>query len=417
MSQSDVATLNMQSISVKQLGDIVKMDIEAEDYDPILGIGKAGVGKTTGIREVVMSMGIGYKELRLGHLPQQDLIGMPDISVDKNGRKYTEYIPQGVLPPSVWDQAYNNGAGGWRGLTKEEGGYGEVGVLVLDEVTSCSRDVRAAAYQLLDSQRAIHEYHLPDKWKCVAIGNGPSDGGVFNGLETAFITRCMSYRIDIDADSWKTWAIQHNLNSAVISFIQLFPEKMHTMKPDLEYEEAAAVPRSWEKLSKHIDIDEARGFGSDDFIVLAHATGCVGEEVGQEFMALYHKNKNTINPRDIINGKADPKQGAMFRTTNSNTDARQVGVLTINKVIQELVSDIDKSRADKNIDIVSESANFVKWLIHITEYGSPLDLSVVGLRGLVEASSDFVSILTNDTRFDELCPEFLQFAQDNQILN
>ena len=56
----------------------------------------------------------------------------------------------------------------------------------------------------MDSKRALGTYKLPDKWKVISLGNGIDDGGVFNGMENAFLSRAMCYRIEPDLECWKT---------------------------------------------------------------------------------------------------------------------------------------------------------------------------------------------------------------------
>ena len=194
--------MNMMEISMDTFLNEIKMDLEDEIYEPMIGIGKSGIGKTMGIHELTQQLGIGFCELRLVTMTEIDILGIP--KEDANGR--TTYAANSLLPDAKRD--------------------GERGILVLDEITSAQSTVRAAAYQLLDSKRALGEYKLPERWKVVALGNGIDDGGVFQGMEAAFLSRATCYRIEPNADVWVKWAISHDINSSVIAYIRWRPENL-----------------------------------------------------------------------------------------------------------------------------------------------------------------------------------------------
>ena len=86
-------THNMQQISVERFINEIRNDLEDGNYDPIIGLGKAGVGKTVSIAELCKEMGIGYKEMRLVCLGEIDILGLPTI---ENGR--TTYAANALLP-------------------------------------------------------------------------------------------------------------------------------------------------------------------------------------------------------------------------------------------------------------------------------------------------------------------------------
>ena len=268
-------TMNMMEISVDRFIKEIKLDLEDENYDPVIGIGKSGVGKTMSISELCEELGIGFCELRLVTLTEIDLLGIPTI---ENGR--TTYASNALLPDAKRD--------------------GEKGILVLDEITSCSSTIRAAAYQLLDSKRALGNYKLPEHWKVVALGNGIDDGGVFQGMEHAFLSRATCYRIEPNLDSWMKWAVNKGVNSSITAFLKFDPTALHVFNPD-EIASVFPCPRSWTALSKKLNAREKRNGGMLPLEqVELYAAGTVGVKVASEFSGFYSYNSKTVDPEDIL---------------------------------------------------------------------------------------------------------------------
>lgn len=391
---SKAAKLNMREITMKDFKNLIKTMIEFEQFQPILCLGKSGIGKTEAIIQTAKEMGIGYKELRLINYTETDLIGIPTIEKSDSGKLVTKWAQMGRLPEAEND--------------------GEVGILVLDEVTSATRTVRAAAYQLMDSSRSVGDYHLPEKWIIVALGNGPEDGGAFEGLEAAFLSRAKCMRVDPNLDSWMNWALQAGVNPAVTGFVNFDRTKLWDL--DLEAEhgaEAYPCPRTWNSLSELLNKAEAKRGGStlDNATVLMYASICVGERTGQEFAAFYQYTEKTINVDDILNGKAD---------TNVRGIDRQVIHLQTQTVIAAVAevlknSKIPNSReTDWTDECYTKVANAVKWSIKVAD--SIMDIGLSILQELGRNVPDFANMLiSKGDKFDEYCPEFMDFAETHSI--
>lgn len=378
-------TMNMMEISVDRFINEIKMDLEDENYEPVIGIGKSGVGKTMSIYELTQKLGIGFCELRLVCLTEIDLLGIPTI---EEGR--TTYAANALLPHADRD--------------------GEEGILVLDEITSCNSTIRAAAYQLLDSKRALGNYKLPPKWKVVGLGNGVDDGGVYSGMEAAFLSRATCYRIEPNLDSWKKWAIANKVNPSIIAYLNFDASKLH----DLDTNEMVSVfpcPRSWTALSKKLNARELRNGGSPLPLeqVELYAAGTIGAKEAATFAGFYEYKKSTLDAKDIIAGKLNGK------------DVKSLQPEVIYLVIQQLVREVsDVLTAGKLGDAsfseesVVKTSNAIKWLIQASEV--KLDYSLTGLRDLKDGCEDFRTLILEDPKFDTICPEFMEFSLKNSLI-
>lgn len=379
--------MNMREITIEKFTREIREEIIDDNYNPVIGLGKSGVGKTMSIYELCQEYGYGYKEVRLVNMTETDMYGVPVVERDADGKASTTWAQNSIWPVAEKD--------------------GDVGILVLDEITSCTRTVRAAAFQLLDSKRALGNYKLPDHWKIVCLGNAEGDGGVYNGIELAVLNRCTSYRIVPDLTSWKNWAIKNGLNSSVIAYLSFDPAEIHNFKSE-EDVEVFPSPRSWHNLATKLSKREERANGLlDGEDVEFYAAGLVGERTASKFAAFYAFNKKTISATDILDGKA-PTDISGFET--------ETMYLIIQGLIKEMVSVI-KTNGINSSNINSEKGkpvvNAVNWLVDISK--CKLDMSIKGIRDLAHGCPEFHLIATGP-QFDIACPKFIEFCMQNRVV-
>lgn len=377
-------TMNMKSITIKRFLQLVEEQLEDGDLTPILGLGKSGVGKTVGIYELTQKLGIGFCELRLVTLTETDMLGVPMI---ENGR--TTYASNELLPMASRD--------------------GERGVLVLDEITSAMPGVRAAAFQLLDSKRSLGNYKLPPDWLVVSLGNGISDGGVFQGMELAFLNRCRCYRIEPDLASWKNWAIDNDINESVTGFVSFKPEMLHKFDPD-ELASVFPSPRSWEALSKQLTNRERRKGGKlDSDSVELYASGCVGEECAVQFAAFYEYNKKVLNAEDILAGTAPTDLKDM------EAETRYILAASITKTLKSECNKEglgDNSQIKRHSELADKVGNVFKWTYGVSK-NTALDLAIMIVKDIAN-NIPCIEATIVEPWWDEDYPEFVKFASENE---
>lgn len=375
-------TMNMKSINIEKFIQLIKEQLEDGDLTPIIGIGKSGIGKTVGICELAKKMGIGYCELRLVTLTQTDMLGLPMV---EGGR--TTYASNELLPDEQRD--------------------GEIGILVLDEITSAERNTRAAAFQLLDSKRALGNYKLPPKWLVVCLGNGESDGGVFNGMELAFLNRCRCWRVEPALTDWKHWATENGVNEAVTGFVSFQPEMLHKFDPD----EPASVfpsPRSWEALSKKLNSREnKKGSKLDGESVELYASGCVGQECGVRFAAFYEYNKKIINAEDVLAGTASTDLG------NVEPEVKYMLVASITKLLSSrciTAGFTGRECVTRGSDVAQMIGNTFAWIYNVSRNTS-LDLAATAIMDITENIPCIESTILSDWYTDDY-PEFDKYSSE-----
>lgn len=373
----------MVSVTIKRFLNLVERQFKTGTMKPVLGIGKGGIGKTEGIYNLTKKLGIGFKEIRLLLYSEVDLVGLPIID-PKTGE--TNWARNSLFPVAERD--------------------GEKGILVLDEITSASINIRTAAYQLLDSKRSLGQYKLPDGWLVVGLGNGEEDGGNFQGLEGNLINRCSVYRVTPDLGAWKEWAAQNDVNPIVVAFLSFAPDMLHNYNPDISAEQFAS-PRSWKALSDELNYNERIGkpFDPDDELLSIIAAGCVGDAAANKFVAFYAYRKSMIEPEDVLSGKAKMPY-----------DVRDEVIHMAIQSSIKLFSDhfkVAKERGNIDKKVKMEMANLVKWVIELRKI--KLDFAVLGINDLVASCDGFAEIAISD-EFEEICPEFTEFAMEQSLL-
>ena len=372
-----MSSSNLPSITVDTFTKIVEMQFKEGNFRPIFGLGKGGIGKTESIMELAKEkLKIGYIDIRLLLYSETDLKGIPYPSVD---HKRTIWLQNDILPTAERD--------------------GETGILVFDEITSCSRSVRTAAYQLLNERR-LGEYVLPDGWMIVCLGNGEEDGGDYQGMEGNFVNRCSVFNVVPDVEAWKMWAHNHNVNPLVTGYVSWKPADLHSYNPDSETEIAFASPRSWIAVSNILNVNE---FSVDDAVMCARIQSNLGTRVGQQFIAFCKFKDKTVDPKRIICNGEKPV-----------IEQQEILYITISSVVKivgdQIMSDI-KANGGVQQTTINALANALNWILGLRK-----EYAVMGFKDLVGYEPNTMRAVILTPQLFTACPMITRFAQENESI-
>ncbi|WP_373035028.1 AAA family ATPase [Sulfurimonas sp.] len=212
--------------------------------------GAPGIGKSSIIKQIAQSKGVGFIDLRLALMDPTDLKGIPFYDKESHTALWA---PPAFLPKS-----------------------GE-GILFLDELNSAAPSVQASAYQLI-LDRKVGEYELPSGWAIVAAGNREGDRGVTYRMPSPLANRFVHFEMQVDVDDWKYWAYKNSLDERIISYISYVNEHLFTFDAKSD-EKSFATPRSWE----YVDSILKSSISQD--LVLDSISGAVGREVAVGFLS------------------------------------------------------------------------------------------------------------------------------------
>ena len=369
---------NLPIVTVDTFTKIVEMQFKEKNFRPIFGLGKGGIGKTESIMTLAKDkLNIGYVDIRLLLYSETDLKGIP--YPNENHTK-TIWLQNDILPTVEKD--------------------GSTGILVFDEITSCARSVRTAAYQLLNERR-LGEYTLPDGWMIVCLGNGEEDGGDYQGMEGNFANRCSVFNVIPDVDAWKKWALSNGVNELVTSYVSWKPADLHSYNPDSETEMIFASPRSWTAVSNILNL---YGYNENDKILQSRILANIGSRVGQQFIAFCKFKKDTVDPKTIVANGDMPK-----------IESQEILYITIASVIKIIGDSIKNdyittggSVTEKSIDYM---ANGLRWILSLKK-----EYAVMGFKDLVAYDEQLIPKLIISSELKQKCPEILNFAITNKAI-
>ena len=224
--------------------------IPVEQQRPLLLIGPPGVGKTAILSQLAEELGAGLVAYTMTHHTRQSAIGLPLIREKTYGGKpyaATEYTMSEILA-SIYDQMEQTGQ--------------KTGFLFLDEINCVSETLVPAMLQLLQ-KKEFGKYRVPEGWVIAAAGNPPEYNGSARRFDAATMDRVRLLEVEADYRVWQGYALARGVHPAVMSFLELEPERFYRAEP---HGHGAVTARGWEDLSTLLISYERLGFPIDDAV-------------------------------------------------------------------------------------------------------------------------------------------------------
>ena len=247
--------------------------------------GAPGVGKSDGVRQIAdkITAETGKKtcvtDVRLLLFSPIDLRGVP---MADTGHQFTEW-----LRPKIFD------------LDPSED---VINLVFLDELSAAPQSVQAAAYQItLD--RTVGEHRLPENTIIIAAGNRTTDKSVAFRMPNALANRMLHFQIDVDFDSWRKWAVRHQVHPLVVGYLSYDPSKLYH-EPEGKEDIAYPTPRTWSFISNLLfasGITADTGYLPGDLHYLLGS--CIGIGAATEFEAWCNVYRDLPSAEDIYAGK------------------------------------------------------------------------------------------------------------------
>ena len=171
-------------------------------------------------------------------------------------------------------------------------------VLFIDEMNRAATDILNASLQLILDKR-LNDHLLPivngQETFIVAAINPEDQDYTVNTFDPALMDRFVSVTVEPSAAAWlKNYARPRKLNRIVRDFIAEHPDRIHFMP---ENSSIGATPRSWATLAKLVDNFDK----TPKELHFPLIKGCIGQELGGQFLAYYNQWAKVIKIEDIIN--------------------------------------------------------------------------------------------------------------------
>ena len=259
-------------MTIKEFGECVEYNIKHNLKHAILGLGAPGVGKSQLIRQIGDKYGYKVIDIRLAQMSEVEIGG---LIYPNESRTKTVWLSPEILPDEQRD--------------------GKHTILLLDEITSCSKRVQVAAYQLILDRR-IGQYSLPEGTFVIALGNREDDDGVYIQLAGPLADRFEIHYIEPDFEGWKyDFALKAGVHPWVVDYLTFKPAALHTQAEE-EGSMVFATPRSWVRVSDILNFD------SDIYkkVIQYKIVGNVGEAEGYQFVEFCKKRAHVVTADEFI---------------------------------------------------------------------------------------------------------------------
>lgn len=271
----------MNNINHKQLKEQILISYETKT--PMFIWGGVGIGKSESIKncakEIAKREGLkfsetntenghfGFLDVRISQLEPSDLRGLP---VQDLKTETTKWLIPNWLPKKETSK----------------------GIIFFDELNLSPPSIQAVAYQLILDRR-IGDYVLPQGWVIISAGNRVEDKCSVFEMSNALCNRFLHSELQTpDKDEWTNWAIENDVDSRIVAFINFKPSSLNRVDSTLK-DKAFPTPRSWAFCSRLI-----KGKGESDIVKRLIASS-VGEATSIEFFA-FLKLQAKINLKEIL---------------------------------------------------------------------------------------------------------------------
>ncbi len=289
-----------------------------------------GMGKSSIVNQVAKDYRLKLIDIRLGQAMPEDLNGFPM----RNGNK-ASFVPFDIFP--LEGDELPDGCEGW--------------LLFLDEFTSATKPVQAAAYKLV-LDRMVGTNKLHPQVIIVAAGNKVTDKAVVNQMSTAMQSRLVHYEMEVSGPEWLEHAVTKGLDHRITGFISYMPSKLMDFRPDHQ-DKTFPCPRTWEFLSKLV---KGKPVGPE---IGARIAGTIGQGAAVEFITFAQEFDRLPKFADIIN---DP-----VNTPVPEEASTKYATLSM------LIDRFDEKSLDQVIDYVERF---------------PTEIQIIFCRGAVAKKSD-----------------------------
>lgn len=333
-------------MTIKEFGECVEYNIQHNIKYAILGLGAPGVGKSEIIRQIGKKYGFKVIDIRLAQMSEVEIGG---LIYPNESRTKTVWLAPEILPNEERD--------------------GKNTILLLDEITSCTKRVQVAAYQLILDRR-IGQYQLPEGTFVVALGNREDDDGVYIQLAGPLADRFEIHYIEPNFEDWKyDYALKNGVHPYVVDYLTFKPSALHNQKAE-EGNMVFATPRSWVRVSDILNIDS----DVTKPVIRHKIIGNIGEVEGNQFVEFCRKHKSVVTADDYISGKVGAPRAP-----------EEISIL-----VSSLVSKASFLSAASGSAITNNQKHELEKIIRALFRLPEAEYTIVGLKGLLEINREVI---------------------------
>ena len=265
-----------------------KYKIPVEKQRPLFLMGPPGIGKTAIVEQVAEELKINLISYTITHHTRQSAIGLPFSSRKKFGEKeyaVTEYTMSEIVA-SVYEQIERSGI--------------QEGILFLDEINAVSETLSPTMLQFLQ-YKTFGMHRVPEGFVIVTAGNPAEFNKSVRDFDIATLDRLRQIDIEEDFQSFKDYAYQSSIHSAILSFLEIKKDRFYFVRQDIEGKHYVTA-RSWEDLSKMLYAYEELHYPIDKALCMEYLSDPELAEDFSLYYSLYQKYKEKYHVPEILRG-------------------------------------------------------------------------------------------------------------------
>ena len=265
-----------------------KYKIPVEKQRPLFLMGPPGIGKTAIVEQVAEELKINLISYTITHHTRQSAIGLPFISRKKFGEKeyaVTEYTMSEIVA-SVYEQIERSGI--------------QEGILFLDEINAVSETLSPTMLQFLQ-YKTFGMHRVPEGFVIVTAGNPAEFNKSVRDFDIATLDRLRQIDIEEDFQSFKDYAYQSSIHSAILSYLEIKKDRFYFVRQDIEGKHYVTA-RSWEDLSKMLYAYEELHYPIDTALCMEYLSDPELAEDFSLYYSLYQKYKEKYHVPEILRG-------------------------------------------------------------------------------------------------------------------
>lgn len=265
-----------------------KYKIPVEKQRPLFLMGPPGIGKTAIVEQVAEELKINLISYTITHHTRQSAIGLPFISRKKFGEKeyaVTEYTMSEIVA-SVYEQIERSGI--------------QEGILFLDEINAVSETLSPTMLQFLQ-YKTFGMHRVPEGFVIVTAGNPTEFNKSVRDFDIATLDRLRQIDIEEDFQSFKDYAYQSSIHSAILSYLEIKKDRFYFVRQDIEGKHYVTA-RSWEDLSKMLYAYEELHYPIDKALCMEYLSDPELAEDFSLYYSLYQKYKEKYHVPEILRG-------------------------------------------------------------------------------------------------------------------
>ncbi len=241
--------------------------------------GPPGIGKTQSIEQIAEKVHretgkkVVVTSIRLANFTRPDLVGF--MIYDKEKRQSIWLAPEIF----VLDEDPNT-----------------VNIVFLDEIPDAHEQLQKAVNQIVD-ERTVGVHKLASNSLFILAGNRVTDNCMTYRMADSLGNRLRHYNVKPNFESWRQWAISHNIHEKVLGYLSYDNSKLYDFEKEKD-RVAFATPRSWEAVSNHLHIMDDETLDE----IYMDICGDISMGTAMEFIAWCRVHNQLPKIEDIFKG-------------------------------------------------------------------------------------------------------------------